>query len=108
MISDWLGGTVQSRRSHRKEEGGKLSFCDAGTDINVLIKSHFLRFIDAAENGRPATEMAHPAGSGWDCTLSTCSVYLFPSLYGLFYCCQCAESSELASYNDTGGVDVGV
>lgn len=37
VISDWLGGTVQSRRSHRKEEGGKLSFCDPGTDINVLI-----------------------------------------------------------------------
>lgn len=37
VISDWLGGTVQSRRSHRKEEGGKLSFCSPGTDINVLI-----------------------------------------------------------------------
>lgn len=64
----------------------------------------FLRFINAAENGRPATETAHPAGSRRDCTLSNCSVHLVPSLYGLFHCCQSAESSEPASYNEAGGV----
>lgn len=76
--------------------------------LQTQIKS-LLRCYDAAENDRHATETAHPAGSEWDCLnfVARPIQLLISALYGLFYHCQGAALSELASHNEAGGVDDG-